>query len=319
VGPGRHALRRFRRDRAALAYVVVFAVLMLAFLAAPLYASLVAGTTPSDNHLTEPVSVNGEPQFVVSTDGVPIGPTWQPDFFLGADQNGRDLMVRLLYGGRTSVLIGACAIALTVLIATPLGLAAGYFRGRTDSIVSRLLDLIWSFPALLLGVLLSTVLALSGAQIGPITIQAGAKVIPMTVIGIVYVPYLARPLRGQVLALRPQPFVEAARAGGMSSPRVMSSELLPNLWTTILVLTPLLFANAVVLESALSFLAAGVRPPEPSFGVLISAGLDNVVLAPHMLIAVSIALTLFVVSLSGIAEGIRRAFDTQAVDLVHGQ
>jgi peptide/nickel transport system permease protein len=228
-------------------------------------------------------------------------------------------MVRLLYGGRTSILIGACALALTVLLAAPLALVAGYFGGRIDSLVSRLLDVIWSFPALLLGVLLSTVLALSGAQIGPFTIEAGAKVVPITVIGIVYVPYIARPLRGQVLALRQQPFVEAARAGGLRPVRVMLSELLPHLWTTILVLAPVLFANAVVLEAALSFLAAGVRPPEPSFGVLISAGLENVVLAPHMLLAPSIALVLFVLSLSGIAEGVRRAFDPHRVDLVHGQ
>jgi peptide/nickel transport system permease protein len=228
-------------------------------------------------------------------------------------------MVRLLYGGRTFMLIGACALALTVLLAAPLALVAGYFGGRIDSLVSRLLDVIWSFPALLLGVLLSTVLALSGARIGPFTIEAGAKVIPIMVIGIVYVPYVARPLRGQVLALRQQPFVEAARAGGLRPVRVMSSELLPHLWTTILALTPVLFANAVVLEAALSFLAAGVRPPEPSFGVLISAGLENVVLAPHMLLAPSIALVLFVLSLSGIAEGVRRAFDPHAIDLVHGQ
>jgi peptide/nickel transport system permease protein len=318
VGPGGLALRRLRHDRAALAWGVLF-VLMLVFLAAPLYASRVAGTTPADNHLTAKVSVNGEQTFVVSTDGVPIGPTWQPKFFLGADQNGRDLMVRLLYGGRTSILIGACALALTVLLAAPLALVAGYFGGRVDSLVSRLLDVIWSFPALLLGVLLSTVLALSGARIGPFTIEAGAKVIPIMVIGIVYVPYVARPLRGQVLALRQQPFVEAARAGGLRPVRVMLSELLPHLWTTILVLTPVLFANAVVLEAALSFLAAGVRPPEPSFGVLISAGLENVVLAPHMLLAPSIALVLFVLSLSGIAEGVRRAFDPHAIDLVHGQ
>jgi len=219
-------LRRLSHDRAALAYGVLFALLMLAFLAAPLYASLVAGTTHSENHLTEQVSVHGEPQFVVSTDGVPIGPTCRPKFFLGADENGRDLMVRLLYGGRTSVLIGVCALALTVLLATPLALVAGYFGGRIDSLVSRLLDAIWSFPALLLGVLLSTVLALSGAQIGPFKIEAGAMVVLITVIGIVYVPYIARPLRGQVLVLRQQPFVEAARAGGMTAVRVLLSKLL---------------------------------------------------------------------------------------------
>ena len=102
-------------------------------------------------------------------------------------------------------------------------------------------------------------------------------------------------------------------ADRQSQVRVMLSELLPHLWTTVLVLTPLLFANAVVLESALSFLAAGVRPPEPSFGVLIAAGINEIVLSPHLLLAPCIALVLVVLSLSGLAEGLRRAFDPHGV------
>ena len=305
-----------------MAYAVLFGLLMLAFLAAPLYASQVAETTPDANHLTDEITVDGKREFVVSPDGVPIGPTWDAQFFLGADENGRDLMVRLLYGGQTSVFIGACALALTVLLAAPLALVAGYFGGRTDSLISRLLDVIWSLPALLLGVMLGTAISLGGAQIGPLTIEPGSKLLPITVIGLVYVPYIARPLRGQVLALREQPFVEAARAVGLSPMRLMSWELLPHLWTTVLVLTPLLFANAVVLESALSFLGAGVPAPEPSFGVLISAGLYDVVLSPHLLLAPCIALVLVVLSLSGLAEGLRRAFDPHGDlggGLVHGQ
>jgi peptide/nickel transport system permease protein len=322
TSPAALALRRLRRDRAALAYGVLFGLLMLAFLGAPLYATYVAGTTPSENHLTETVTVDGEREFVVSVDGLPIGPTWQAEFFLGADNNGRDVMVRLLYAGRTSVLIGACAVLLTVLLAAPLALAAGYFGGRIDSVVSRLLDVIWSFPALLLAVMLGTVINIGGWQIGPLTIEAGSKLLPIAVIGVVYVPYLARPLRGQVLALREQPFVDAARAGGLSPARLMLSELLPHLRTTVLVLTPLLFANAVVLESALSFLAAGVAPPEPSFGVLIAAGIEEVVLSPQLLVAPCIALVLVVLSLGGLAEGLRRAFDPHGaigVGLVRGQ
>ena len=322
ASPGALALRRLRRDRAALAYGALFALLMLGFLAAPLYANVVAGTTPSENHLTDTVIVDGEREAVVSLEGTPIGPTWQAEFFLGADHNGRDLMVRLLYAGRTSVLIGGGAVLLTVLLAAPLALAAGYFGGRVDAVVSRLLDVIWSFPALLLAVMVGTVVTISGLQIGPLTIEAGSKLLPIAVIGVVYVPYLARPLRGQVLALRQEPFVDAARAGGLSPVRLMLAELLPHLWTTVLVLTPLLFANAVVLESALSFLSAGVMPPEPSFGVLISAGITEVILSPHLLLAPCIALVLVVLSLGGLAEGLRRAFDPHSalgVGWVRGQ
>jgi peptide/nickel transport system permease protein len=278
-------------------------------LAAPLYASEVAHTTPSENHLTEQVVIDGKSTNIVSLEGIPIGPTWEGRYFLGADENGRDLAVRLLYGMRTTLVIGAGAVLLTLLFAVPLGLAAGYFGGRTDALVSRLMDLIWSFPALLLGALLSTAISLTGAQIGPITIASGSKLIPLFVIGLVYVPYMTRPLRGRVMALRGQPFIEAARAGGMRPLTVMVSELLPHLWTTIIVLSTLLFVNAVVLEAALSFLGAGVSPPEPSLGVLIAAGLNDAVLSPHLLLAPSIALVAIVLSLSGLAEGLRRALD----------
>ena len=287
----------------------LFALIVLAVLAAPLYASQVAHTTPSENHLTDQTVVDGELTNVVSLEGVPIGPTWDESYFLGADENGRDLAVRLLYGARTTLVVGGCAVLLTLLLAVPLALAAGYLGGRTDALISGLLDLLWSFPALLLGVLLSTAISISGAQIGPVTIEAGSKAIPVVVIGLVYVPYMTRPLRGQVIALRAQPFIEAARAAGIRPARLMLSELLPHLWSTIIVVSTLLFVNAVVLEAALSFLGAGVSPPEPSLGVLIAAGLDDTILSPHLLLAPSIALIVIVLSLSGLAEGLRRALD----------
>jgi peptide/nickel transport system permease protein len=249
------------------------------------------------------------PTDVVSPEGIPIGPTWNGSYLLGADENGRDLAVRLLYGARTTMVIGACAVFLTLLLAVPLAFAAGYLGGRTDALISGLLDLLWSFPALLLGVLLSTAISISGAQIGPVTIEAGSKLIPVVVIGLVYVPYITRPLRGQVMALRAQPFIEAARADGIRPARLMLSELLPHLWSTIIVVSTLLFVNAVVLEAALSFLGAGVSPPEPSLGVLIAAGLNDTILSPHLLLAPSIALIVIVLSLSGLAEGLRRALD----------
>jgi peptide/nickel transport system permease protein len=287
----------------------LFALIVVVVLAAPLYASEVAGTTPSENHLTEQTVIDGRPTNIVSLEGIPIGPTWHRSYLIGADENGRDLAVRLLYGARTTLMIGAGAVLLTLLLAVPLGLAAGYFGGRTDALISRLMDLIWSFPALLLGALLSTAITLNGAQIGPVSIESGSKLIPLVVIGLVYVPYMARPLRGQVMVLRVQPFIEAARAGGMRPVSVMVSEILPHLLSTIIVLSTLLFVNSVVLEAALSFLGAGVPPPEPSLGVLIAGGINDTVLSPHLLLAPSIALILIVLSLSGLAEGLRRALE----------
>jgi peptide/nickel transport system permease protein len=316
------SLRRLLRDKTALGFGALLVLLCAAALAAPIYADEVAHTTPSANHITERVTIDGQPTDVVSVDGIPIGPTWQSEFFLGADENGRDLMVRLLYGARASLEIGVLALLLTLVIAIPLALAAGYFRGRTDALISRLLDVIWSFPALLLGAMLGTAINLRGADIGPIEIKGGTKLIPILVIGLVYVPYIARPLRGQVLALREQRFVEAARALGVRPIRMMVSELLPHLWPTILVLSTLLLANAVVLETALSFLGAGVNPPEPSFGTLIADGIENVRVSTHLLLAPCVALVLFVLSLSGLAEGLRRALDPHrqlGVDLLRGR
>jgi peptide/nickel transport system permease protein len=290
-------------------FAALFALIVVLVLAAPLYASEVAGTTPSENHLTEQTVIDGRPTNIVSVEGIPIGPTWHRSYLIGADENGRDLAVRLLYGARTTLMIGAGAVLLTLLLAVPLGLAAGYFGGRTDALISRLMDLIWSFPALLLGALLSTAITLNGAEIGPVSIESGSKLIPLFVIGLVYVPYMARPLRGQVMVLGAQPFIEAARAGGMRPVSVMVSEILPHLLSTIIVLSTLLFVNSVVLEAALSFLGAGVPPPEPSLGVLIAGGINDTVLSPHLLLAPSIALILIVLSLSGLAEGLRRALD----------
>jgi peptide/nickel transport system permease protein len=218
-------------------------------------------------------------------------------------------MVRLLYGARASLAVAGGSVLLSLLLALPLGVAAGFRRGVTDAVILRLFDLLWSFPALLMGVLLSTALTIQGVAIGPLRIGSGSKLIPIIVIGLVYVPYFARPVRGQVLALRAQPFVEAARASGMRPARMMASEIVPHLWGTLLVLSALMLVNAVSLEVALSFLGAGINPPEPSLGTLISSGMNDIRLSPHLLLAPCVAMVLIVVALTGLAEGLRRALD----------
>ena len=151
---------------------------------------------------------------MVDFDGRPIGPTWQGEFFLGADSNGRDSMVRLLYGGRNSLLIGLIAAIGTTLFGVIAGILAGYRRGWTDGVISRILDILWAFPVIILGIALGTALAEDGLKIGPLEIAGGSLAIPMFIIAIIYIPYIARPLRGQVLSLREKEFVEAARAQG---------------------------------------------------------------------------------------------------------
>ncbi len=283
--------------------------MVLISLAAPLWANQVAHTGPFKNHLTDTVTIGGEKRDVVSPEGVPIGPTWHARFFLGADDNGRDIMVRLLYGGRTSLLIGVSAAAITVLLSVLLGMVAGFFRGWLDALISRTLDLIWAYPVVLLGVALGTALALGGLQIGPIEIAGDSKWIPILIIAVVYVPYMARPIRGQVLSLREKEFVEAARAQGAGPLHIMRSEILPNLSSTIVVFLPLIVANAILLEAALSFLGAGVRPPEPSWGNMIGAGVERIVTGPHLAIIPGLALVVSVLALNVFGDGVRDALD----------
>ena len=312
MGPWRLGLRRLRRNKVAVFFGFVFVLLVVACLAAPLWAEHVAHTGPDENHLTDTVVVDGQERNVVSLDGIPIGPTWQGEFFLGADKNGRDVMVRLLYGGRNSLVIGITAALITTLLSILLGLLAGYVGGKTDSAIRGLLDVIWSFPVLLLGVALGVALALGGLQLGPITISGDSLLIPIFVIGLVYIPYMARPVRGQVLALREKEFVEAARAQGAGPLRIMFGEVLPNLASTILVFFTLLIANAILLEAALSFLGAGVRPPNPSWGTMIDEGVERIATAPHLTIVPGLMLVLTVLSLNVLGDGVRDALDPRA-------
>jgi peptide/nickel transport system permease protein len=312
LGPWRLALRRLRRNRIALVFGALFVVIVLLCLSAPLYADHVAHTDPFKNHLTDQVNVGGKLTDVVAPDGVPIGPTWHGRFFLGADGNGRDIAVRLLYGGRTSLLIGTGAAIGTILLSILLGTIAGYFRGWPDTIVSRSLDILWAFPPLLLGLALGTALALGGLRIGPIHIAGDSKLIPILIIAVVQVPYMARPLRGQVLALREKEFVEAARAQGAGPLQIMFSEILPNLVSTIVVFFPLMVVNAIGLEAALSFLGAGVRPPNPSWGTILGEGISRIVTAPHQTIVPGVMLVLTVLSLNVFGDGVRDAFDPRA-------
>jgi peptide/nickel transport system permease protein len=315
LGPWRLGLRRLRRNKVALFFAFLFVLLVAACAAAPLWANQVAETGPNSTHLTDTIQVDGETVNVVGLDGVPIGPQYlkaDGKYFLGADTNGRDIMVRLLYGGRNSLLIGITAALMTTLLSIVFGLVAGYFRGASDVVIRTFMDIMWSFPVIILGVALGVALALGGLKLGPIEIAGDSLAIPIFIIGLVYVPYMARPVRGQVLSLREKEFVEAARAQGAGPFRIMFTEVLPNLASTILVFFTLLIANAVLLEAALSFLGAGVRPPNPSWGTMIDEGVDRVATAPHLAIVPGVMLVLTVLSLNVFGDGVRDALDPRA-------
>lgn len=314
VGPWRLAMRRLRRNRVALAFGVLFIVVVGVCVAAPLWAD-VAGTGPNRNHLLDTVTVGGEKRDVVSPDGVPLGPQWFSaggKYVLGADTNGKDIMVRLLYGGRTSLVIGVSAALITAFFAVLVALFAGYFRGWVDAVLTRILDVIWAYPVVLLGVALGTALALGGLNLGPIQLSGRSRAVPIAIIALVYIPYMGRPLRGQVLALREREFVEAARSQGAGPLRIMFSEILPNLSSTIVVFLPLMIANAILLEAALSFLGAGVQRPDPSWGNMIKEGVDRILTGPHLTIVPGTMLVLTVLALNVFGDGVRDALDPRA-------
>jgi peptide/nickel transport system permease protein len=312
AGPLQLALRRLERNRIALVSGVVFVLVLIACLLAPVYAAHIAHTGPNTNHVSEVIKINGKDTNVVSLTDLPIGPTWHSKFLLGADTNGRDVAVRLLYGGRTSLEIGLLATLITMLGATLLGLLAGFFRGWTDTIISRILDLIWAYPALLLGVALGVSLAVGGLSIGPVHIAGGSNFIPALVIGVVYIPYVARPVRGEVLSLREREFVDAARILGYGRLRIMFGEVLPNLSSTLVVFFALQLAQSIVLEAALSFLGAGVQAPNASWGTMLADGVQDVTASPHLTLVPGIALVLTVLAVNIFGDGLRQAFDPRA-------
>jgi peptide/nickel transport system permease protein len=312
VGPYRLAWRRLRRNKVALAFGVLFLAIVALCLLAPVYARDIAHTGPNDNHITEVVKVGSKSEEVVSPGGIPIGPTWHSRFFLGADQNGRDIAVRLLYGGRNSLFIGSFATLITMLLAVIVGLISGYFRGPLDGVLSRAMDVIWAYPALLLGVALGVVLGVSGLDLGLFKLQGNSLLVPAAIVGVVYVPYVAKPLRGQVLGLREKEFIDAARAQGLGHARIMLGEVLPNLASTIIVLVPLMLANSILLEASLSFLGAGVQPPNPSWGTMIGEGIRFIPAAIHTTLVPGIMLMLAVLGVNVLGDGIRDAVDPRA-------
>ncbi len=302
-------LKRILKDRLALSCGLIFLIVAVLSLSAPLVAQYVAHTGPNDEHITATIGSGVHRRYVVSLVGVPIGPTWGPRFFLGADSNGRDILVRLLYGGRASLAVGFIAAAITLTLATILGVAAGFYRGWLDAVIVRILDLMWAYPVILLAIAIGTVLAVSGITIGPITIRAGSLLLPAIIIGIVHIPYVAKPVRGQVLVIRKREFIDATRVLGMSPRRIMIREVVPNVATSLAVFAPLMVANSILLEAGLSFLGVGVLPPNPSWGNMIGQGISLISVAPTGVLAPGLMLVAAVIGVNGFGEGVRRALD----------
>ncbi len=319
------AWRRLRRNYIALSFLALFVLVVVACALAPVYKDHVAHTGPNGGHLGETFTRDGKQVQIVSkggfvngqfvAGGIPVGPQlWHAGgrYVFGADNQGRDVAVRLLYGGINSLKVGIGSAIICTLVAVLLALLAGYFGGWVDWLISRFFDLIWAFPVLLLAIALGTALSINGFHHFGIDLQQGSLWIPTLVISYVLIPYVGRPLRGQILSLREKEFIEAATAQGASPLRVMFTELMPNVASSVLVFFTLIIANNILTEAGLSFLGAGVQPPNPSWGTLIADGQDRIATAPWLAIIPGIAIVLTVLSLNIFGDGLRDALDPRA-------
>jgi peptide/nickel transport system permease protein len=315
--PGKIALRNLRKDKRSIISLSILGFIVAISLLAPVYSHYIAHTNPFNSSLDATIHVGGKdvPVLQPSTTGLglgvtPIGPTWNPaHYFLGADSQGRDVMSRLLYGGRNTLLIGTAAGIICILLALLIGVIAGYRKGWVDAILSRLLDVIWAFPVYLLAISLSVVLLTSGLTIGFIHLGPGSFALPILIIGIVYIPYVARPIRAQVLTLREREFVRAAVGIGAKDSTIIFREILPNIIPSVLVFIPIIIALCMLTESALSFLSIGVQPPSASWGTIINDGLALLYTRPWVGIAPGLLIVLTAASLNLYGDAVRDALD----------
>ena len=236
--------------------------------------------------------------------GAPLGPSWAHPF--GVDQLGRDVMSRVIYGARVSLIVGIVGTAIATLIGVTVGLLAGFYKGPVDTAISRLVDVVLSIPPLLLGLGIAASCAVRGCVEG--AIQPGVSVV-IFLIALATWPYMARIVRGLVLSLREREFVEASHALGASNARIMFREILPNLAAPIIVYATLQVPLNILFEAALSFLGIGIRPPTVSWGQMISEATPIFNTAWWFMVFPGAALLITVLAFNLLGDGLRDALN----------
>jgi len=222
------------------------------------------------------------------------GPSW--DHWLGNDDIGRDILTRIIYGTRIALIVGLGAVSIAVAIGVAIGATAGYFGGKVDFVLSRLIDTLMAFPLLALLLTLSTVF---GPSLRNVVVVIGCTV---------WASY-ARVVRAEVLSLRERDYVLAARAAGATDRRIITKHVIPNAMGPVIILASLAIGGIIILESALSFLGLGVARPTASWGTMLSDGRDYIRNYPHISIAPGIAIALTVLAFNLIGDGLRDALD----------
>ncbi len=230
-------------------------------------------------------------------DGLPLAPSRR--FPLGTDSLGRDVLTRVLFGARVSLLVGACSVLAAGAVGTLVGLYAGYLGGLADAVLMRVTDVFLAVPALLLAMAVVGLLGASSRGLVPLLIVLAA--VSWTAV--------ARVVRGQVLSLRERPFIEAARALGYSATRIIWRHLLPNVLPVVLVLCAMNTAGAIGLEAGLSYLGIGVPPPTPSWGAMIDDGTRYLTVAPWLVVPPGVAVVLAVLGFYLVGQGLQDEFD----------
>jgi ABC-type dipeptide/oligopeptide/nickel transport system permease subunit len=284
--PWQLSLARLRRDRMARITLSVIVLIILLAIGAPLIAAL-TGHPPNLQYRTTGLTPEGLPRPPSRT------------FWLGTDDLGRDLMVRIAYGARISLLVSIVATAFTVTLGVLVGLSAGYYGGVIDSLLSRLTDLVLSFPFLLFTIAL-------------VSIAGPGLWLLILVISLFSWSSVARVVRGQTMSLREREFVEAALSLGASDRRIMFLDLLPNVMAPVIVYTSLLIPTFVILEATLSFLGLGVPPPTPTWGGMLSDSVSYYREAWWYVLFPGAALLTTTLAFNLFGDSVRDAFDPRA-------
>ncbi len=295
--PLRQTWRRLRSDRLAMAALVVLGLFVLAALLAPLIVKLagVPGPTVRDDT-------------AVDMFGTPLGPTGDHPF--GVDPLGRDVLARTLYGARVSLLVGVVGTGIAVLVGVTVGLIAGYYRGWVDTLLSRFVDVVLSFPVLLLGIGIASACSLGEGCLDG-AVSPGLRTV-ILVVALVSWTSIARIVRGQVLSLREREFVTAARSLGAPDRRIVTREILPNLVAPVVIYSSLLLPQTILLEAALSFLGVGVSPPTASWGWMIADAAENFDTQWWYMLFPGTALLLTVLAFNVLGDGLRDALDPRS-------
>jgi peptide/nickel transport system permease protein len=285
--------RRFRSDRVAMASAIFIIVLIVVAIAAPLIVSVLGLPGPNVNN-TNALDIFGSPS----------GPSASHPF--GVDELGRDVLSRTIYGARVSLVVGIFGTLIAAVVGTIVGLLSGFYRGWTDTLMMRTVDVFLSFPVLVLGLGIGAACGVRGCLSG--LIQPGIATV-IFIIALLSFTYIARIVRGQVLSLREKEFVEAARSLGASNTRILFREILPNLIAPLIVYSSLLIPTNILLEAALSFLGVGIRPPTASWGQMIADASGVFDTAWWYMAFPGLALVLTVLAFNLVGDGLQDALN----------